>query len=63
MEAQRRKIAVSNDSIREALYERLRSFGINVDIFRNFDLTDEELTDFVNRLTKLMKKRGTFIVL
>ncbi|HEX6560460.1 MAG TPA: hypothetical protein VF016_00380 [Nitrososphaera sp.] len=63
MEAQRRKIAVSNDSIREALYERLRSFGISVDIFRNFNLTDEELTDFVNRLTKLMKKRGTFIVL
>ncbi|MEO9364138.1 MAG: hypothetical protein ABI348_09580 [Nitrososphaera sp.] len=54
---------MSNDSNREALYERLRSFGVNVDIFKNFNLTDEELEDFVNRLAKLMKKRGTFIVL
>ncbi|UVS69146.1 hypothetical protein [Nitrososphaera viennensis] len=31
---------------------------------KKFNLTDDELADFVNRLTKLMKKRGgTFLIL
>ncbi|AIC17263.1 hypothetical protein NVIE_029860 [Nitrososphaera viennensis EN76] len=50
--------------MREALYERLRSLGANVNALKKFNLTDDELADFVNRLTKLMKKRGgTFLIL
>ncbi|WP_148700125.1 hypothetical protein [Candidatus Nitrososphaera evergladensis] len=54
---------MSKDSIREALYERLRSLGVNVETLKKFNLTDEELLDFANRLTKLVNKSTGGILL
>ncbi|HVX02492.1 MAG TPA: hypothetical protein VHA09_05005 [Nitrososphaera sp.] len=42
---------------RDALYERLRSFGVDVDFLRKLDFTDEELAALEGMLARLMKNR------
>jgi hypothetical protein len=44
-------------SKREILYDRLRSFGVNIVMIKECDFSDEELVEITRQIERLMSSR------